>query len=124
MTASLSMLLIDRTVFYCLTHMACPHYAIPILAISETCSLGQSPPLNSNKHRLGSAELALIDVNAQRLTALAHTLVETRSVRQVPALNKNKLPGRQVFYWPYLFSTPDLLSPYFPGPGNLRNAFH
>jgi len=97
MTASLSMLIIDRTVFYCLTHMACPHYAIPILAIFETCSLGQSPPLNSNKQRLGSAELALIDVNAQRLTALAHTLVETRSVRQVPALNKNKLPDRQGF---------------------------
>ena len=79
-------------------HLTCSRHTILVPAASETRSLGQSPPLNPNKYRLGSAELALIDVNAQRLTALTHTLVETRSVRQVPALNKNKLPGRQGFY--------------------------
>lgn len=83
---------------FCSVHLTCSRQTIPVLATSETCSFGQSPPLNPNKHRFGSAELALIDVNAQRLTALTYTLVETRSVRQVPALNKNKLPGRQGFY--------------------------
>ena len=37
------------------------------LAAAETSSVGQVPALNPDKHRLGSAKLALIYVNAQDL---------------------------------------------------------
>jgi len=47
---------------------------LSVLAASETRSPRQVPALNPIKHRLGSTERALNDVNAQDLTAWAHAL--------------------------------------------------
>ncbi len=74
--------------YFILVRQTCSRRSIRKLAASETRSLGQSLPLNPNKRRLGFAKLALIDVNAQGLTALTYALIETSSARQVPALRK------------------------------------
>ncbi len=45
----------------------CSRQNVRKLVASETCSVGQVPALNPDKHRLGSAKRELIYVNAQNL---------------------------------------------------------